>query len=116
MKKIFKALVAIEFILISAIIGLNLADAKKIPTAYAVKETPAMEKNNFRILTKAVCNERAEHVFCHDELFIRCNNKEFIINENYTDNLTECKAKLNLSGIMVSGASKFRKDWNDPRK
>ena len=116
MKKILKALVAAEFILILAIIGLNLTDAKKMPAAYAVKEIPAMKKNNFKILTKAVCNEEAEHIFCRDGLFIRCNGKEFAINENYTDNLTECKAKLDLSGIMASGTSEFRKDWNDPRK
>ena len=116
MKKILRALVAIEVILIFAVIALNLTDVTKMPTAYAVSDIPALEKNNFNILTKAVCNEGAEHIFCHDELFMMCNGKEFIINENYTDNLTECNAKLNLSDIMISGASEFRKDWSDPRK
>ena len=116
MKKILKVLVAVEFILILAIIGLNLTDAKKMPTAYAVKVGSSLEKNNFKMSTKAVCNEKAEHIFCHDELFLRCNNKEFVINEDYTDNLTECNVNLNLSHIMVNGASEFRKDWNDTRK
>ena len=120
MKKILKVLVAIEFILILAIIGLSLIGAKKMPTAYAVKdigENSSMGKNDFKIFTKAVCEEKPEHVFCHDELFAQCNNKEFIINGNNLENFTVCNnLKLNLSDINVNGYSVFKKGWNDSRK
>ena len=117
MKKILKVLVAIEFILILAIIGLSLTDAKKMPTAYAVKDLPSIEKNDFKIFTKAVCEEKSEHVLCHDELFAQCRNKEFIINGNNLENFTGCNnLKLNLSDINVNGYAVFKKGWNDTRK
>ena len=115
MNKPLKILFAIEFILILAIVGLALIDSKKMPTAYVVKEAPGMEKTEFKVLTKAVCEEKSKHVFCSDKLFIKCNDEENIISR---DNLVmECdNIKLNLSDIEVNGNAIFKKEWVDPRK
>ena len=118
--KILKILFAIEFILILIIIILTLIDNthnKNMPTAYAVKENLSKEKTDFKVFTKAVCEEKPNHIFCRDELFIKCNGKEYIIKENKLNNFTECKnIKLNLSEIKVTGHTTFKKEWSDPRK
>lgn len=100
-----------------AIIILTLVDNKQIPTAYAVKENPILEKSDFKILTKAVCEEKSEHIICQDRLFIKCNDKEYIINKDNLDNFTGCNnIKLNLSNIKVNGSTLFKKEWVDPRQ
>ena len=119
MNKILKILFAVEFILILAIIVLSLVNSGEIPTAYAVKEIQSenstVEKAKFKVLTRAVCEEKSEHIFCHDELFIKCNGNEYLINNKY--NITECNGiKLNLSDIEVNGSTIFKKEWADPRK
>ncbi len=112
-----KILIAAEFILILAIIALSLADTDEMPTAYAVKEMPGIEKSSFRLLTKAVCEEKGEEIFCSDELFIKCNGKELIVAKNNMENFTECGgAALNLSDNEVIGGAVFEKKWADPRK
>lgn len=116
MNKFIKILLAVEFILISAIIALNLAGSGEMPTAYAVKEVQSIEDIDFKLLTKAVCENSSEHVFCRDELFIKCNGSEFMIKDGKLDNFTECGARLKLSGIAVNGSAKLGKDWADPRR
>ena len=116
LNKLLKVLFAIEFILILVIIALALIDNKRIPTGYVVKEIPVEEKSDFKILTKAVSEEKSEHIFCHDELFVKCDDKEYMIS-NSLDSFIECNnIKLNLSEIMVNGSTKFRKEWLDPRR
>ena len=116
MNKILKILFAVEFILILVIIALALIDNKRIPTGYVVKEIPVEEKSDFKILTKAVCEEKSEHILCRDELFVKCDDKEYMIS-NSLDSFIECNnIKLNLSEIMVNGSTKFRKEWLDPRR
>ena len=112
--KPFKILIAVEFVLIIAIIALDLIDNKEV-TGYAVKDSPGIENTDFKILTKAVCEERDGHIYCRDELFVRCNGNEHIINDKYS--LAECNGiKLNLSDIDVNGSTKFKKEWADPRR
>ena len=109
MKKLLKILIGIEFILILIIIALGFIDGKKMPTAYAVKEVP--EKINLKLITKAVCEEKDEHIFCHDKLFIKCDGKEIFIEENKLDNFTECRnIRINLSDIKVKGSAKFKRN------
>ena len=126
MKKLLKILSAIEFILILAIIILALIGNKQaMPTAYAVKEN-SMEEIKFKVLTKAVCEETHEnqgfsrelgHVFCHDELFVKCNGEEYIISNKSLGELAECNGiKINLSGIEANGDTEFKNEWIDPRK
>ena len=112
-----KILIAAEFILISAVIVLSVIDSDKMPTGYAVKEIENIENSSFKLVTKAVCEEKAEQVFCSDELFIKCNGKEHIVRKHNIDKFTECSnMTLNLSDAGVIGDAVFEKKWIDPRK
>lgn len=115
-KKILKILFAIEFILIVAIIALALIGNQEIPTGYAIKENTGIEKTDLKVFTKAVCEEKLEHVFCKDELFVKCSGKELIVKKDNLNEFTECGIKINLSDIFANGSAEFRKDWTDPRE
>lgn len=109
MNKLPKILIIVEFILIIAIIALALIDNKEV-TGYAVLENAGKEKTDFKLFTKAVCEEKDEHLFCRDELLMKCNDKEYIIREEFGD-IIECNSiKLNLSNINVKGDGIFQKD------
>jgi len=109
LNKSLKVLIAIEFVLIVVIIALALIDNQEI-TGYVVKE-PRIEETEFKILTKAVCEERDKHIFCHDELFVKCNDKEYAISNDSLNNLIECNnIKLNLSDAKVKGDGIFEKE------
>lgn len=115
MKKLLKILFAIEFILILLVIALSLIDEPQT-TAYAVKENTSIEEMKFKIITKAVCEEKSNHVFCHDELFIKCNGKEYLVSNESLKELFECNGmKINLSDIKANGNTEFKKEWIDPR-
>ena len=110
MKTFIKIFIAVEFILVITIISLALIDDKKV-TGYAVLDSATAEKADFKIFTKAVCEEKAEHVFCRDELFVKCNGNEYSIGSESLNNLVECNnIKLNLSDAMVKGDGIFKKD------
>ncbi len=101
----------IEFVLILIIIVLALVDTKKIPTAYVVKQNPEANNNNFKILTRAVCEEKSKNIYCRDMLVARCNEKEFIVDNENLENFTGCNnLKINLSDIIVKGNGTFRKE------
>jgi len=109
-------LVAIEFILVLIIIALAFIDNKKIPTAYVVKQNQ-LEETNFKVFTKAVCEEKSEHIICHDELFAKCNDREYLLSNYSSEGFVECNnIRLNLSNVDVNGNAKFKKEWLDPRK
>ena len=117
MNNLLKALFAVELVLILIAVALAIADDKnqELPTAYAVKN-PGIENISFRLLTKAVCEEKFEHTICHDELFIKCGDVEYIIDDNL-NNIVECNnIKLNLSDVVVNGTTMFKKEWIDSRK
>src|SRR3989344_1606093 len=116
LNKSLRVLFAVEFILILTIIALALIGNQEIPTGYAVKENTSSEKTDLKVFTKAVCEERNEHVFCKDELFIECNCKEIIAKKENLNEFTECGIKINLSDIFANGSAEFRKGWTDPRK
>ena len=98
----------IEIILILIIIVLALNDDKKTITAYVIKET-LKEKTDFKTFTKAVCEEGAGYLLCHDELFVKCDEKEYLVDNS--NNLIECgNIKINLSELNVNGSTKFRKE------
>ena len=113
LSKTLDVLFAIEFVLIIAIILLSLIGNKKIPTGYAVKENSSTENSDFKLMTKAVCEEKYDHILCHDELFAKCNGEEKIINGS---DFAECgNIKIKLSEI-ANGSVKLEKEWADPRK
>ena len=117
MNKLLKALFAVELILILTVVALSIADNKnkELPTAYAVKN-PSIENISFRLITKAVCEEKSEHTVCRDKLFVKCGDDEQIIDDNLSK-IVECNGiKLNLSGVFVNGTTTFKKDWTDSRK
>ena len=114
--KSLKILFGIEFILILVVIVLALIDNKSTPTAFVVKEIQDTEKNDFKISTKAVCENISDHIFCHDELFVSCNGEEYIITNDNLENFTCNDIKLNLSDAKINGSTVFRKEWADPRK
>ncbi len=108
--KILKILFAIELVLLFLIIVLFFNDNQEIPTAYVVKEIP--KEIDFKTFTKAICEEKSDYLICHDELFVKCNEKEYKIKNN--SNLVECDGvKINLSELKVNGSTKFRKEWQN---
>ena len=110
MKNLTKILIAVEFILIIAIIALALIDDKEV-TGYAVLGNASIEKTDFKVFTKAVCEEKDEHIFCHDELFVKCNDEEYAISNESLNKVVECNnIKLNLSDAKVKGDGIFQKD------
>lgn len=115
--KMLNILIAAEFILILAVIALTVVDNNKMPTAYAVKEIKNIGNNSFKLSTKAICEEKSNHVSCNDRLFAECDGKEYIVSEQNLENFTECgKTSLNLSDAKVIGSAVFEKKWIDPRK
>ncbi|MBI2559196.1 hypothetical protein HYW20_07790 [Candidatus Woesearchaeota archaeon] len=116
MNKLLKILIVLEFALILVFIGLALIDSGNPPTAFAVKEIPRQEKIDFRIYTKAVCDEKSSHIFCHDELFVNCNGNEHFVDGTNLENFTQCNMQLNLSNEKANGSAVFKKEWEDPRK
>lgn len=109
MDKLPKILIIAEFIIIIAIIALALIDDKEV-TGYVVLDNTSTEKTDFKILTKAVCEEKDEHMLCRDELFAKCNDEENIVKKEVGD-IVECNnIKLNLSDVEVSGDGIFKKD------
>ena len=100
--------------LLILIIALFSTNNQKIPTAYAVKEisnkNSTIEKSDFKILTKAVCENKSSYVLCHDELFIRCNGREYINPENNSGEFIECNnVRIKLSDI-ADDIDKIKKD------
>lgn len=116
MNNLLKILFALEFALILAFIGLTLIDDGNAPTGYAVKEIPAQETANFRIYTKAVCEEKSSHILCRDELFVKCSGSEYFVDDTNLENFTKCSVRLNLSNEKARGSAIFRKEWEDPRR
>ena len=109
MSRILKLFVLIEFILILAIIALTLADSRQMPTAYAVKENMNTENISFKIMTKAVCENKSDYVLCRDELFASCNGREYIISANDPEGYIECgNIKIRLSDI-ANDSDKLKK-------
>ena len=106
MNKFLKILFALEFLLILALVALAFIDNdKKIPTGYAVKENINAKNISFKVMTKAVCEEKSERVFCRDELFVSCNGKEYIVFENKSNEFIECdNLKIKLSDIANDSA------------
>lgn len=115
--KLLKALFAAELILILIVVALAIADNKhqELPTAHVIKNTD-IGNISFRLLTKAVCEEKSENILCRDELFLKCSDKEYLISNYSPESFIECNnIKLNLSDIEVDGKTKFKRGWADPR-
>lgn len=51
---------------------------------------------NFSTYTKAVCENRSDDIYCHDELFVKCGDMEQMIQ-------------------LPNGDAIFPYDWQDPR-
>ena len=87
------AIFAIAFIVTPSLIN---------PTGFVVaedeEENDANELPNFRIYTKAVCDDVSGFIVCHDELFASCGSFEYRLPKN-----------------EVNGEGIFDKDWEDPR-
>ena len=82
-----------------------------MPTAYAVKENINTENISFKVMTKAVCENKSVYVFCRDELFASCNGKEYPVSENNSKDYIQCgNIKIKLSDI-ADDAVKLKKDW-----
>jgi len=109
LNSLLKIFFAIEFILILSIIALSSINNKELPTAFVVKESPRINETDFKVFTKAVCEEKTNEVFCHDELFIKCDDKEIMILKNESKNFIVCKdIKIKLSDI-VNGSVNFKR-------
>ena len=105
--KILTVLISVEFFLVLAIIAMSSSESKRLATAYVVRESEAAQKQDFKILTRAVCEEESGNVACHDRLFVQCNGKEYLVKDGayaVCDN-----TRLDLSGLAANGSAKFRK-------
>ena len=87
-------------LLIIGIIGISflLSPSLLSPTGLVIAETEEEELPNFRIYTKAICDNVSDFIICHDELFASCGDFEYRLPKN----------EVNGNGI-------FDKNWEDPR-
>ena len=109
--------VAALFLIVVIAVSLFTGGNDDAMTAYAVKESAEPEKIDFKVWTKAVCEEKSEHIFCRDESFVKCSGMEHHLTKDNFENFTGCgNKKLNFSGIIiVTGEATFKKEWSDPR-
>ena len=96
----------LAFLFIIAIFAIAFMAAPDItnPTGFVVaedKENKSKEKDlpEFRIFTRAICENISGFVLCHDEMFASCGNFEYRLPKN-----------------EVNGLGAFNKGWEDPRK
>jgi len=94
MKKIM-ALLLMMFILLVATISFTLGQRLNIPSK---EESDIGQVERFDIYTSAVCEEKEDHIYCHDEQFVNCGEVEYMLQTS------------NILGFAV-----FDKDWKDPR-
>lgn len=111
--KLLPTLIAIEITLILAIFALSSFEKQNIPTAYVVKETPG--KQDFKLITKAVCEQKSEHIVCSDKLFAICNGTEHLVDESNL-NFSVCNNTMRIDDTKVTGNVILDKEWVDPRK
>lgn len=84
-------------IAISFLIGSNTPNLTGFIVAESKNESIS-EIPNFRLYTKAVCENVSNFIICHDELFASCGGFEYRLPEN-----------------GVNGNGIFDGDWKDPR-
>ena len=117
MNNLLKILFALEFVLILIIIFLALMGNMDTPTAYAVRQIDSPSIIDFKIYTKAVCENASSHTLCRDRLFVKCGDTEYYVDDNNLENFTGCNnIALNLSNSRANGSAMFKKGWEDPRK
>lgn len=93
------------FLVIIGIFAISITITPSLsPTGFTVAENTDNDINeseipNFRLYTKAICNNVSDFIVCHDELFASCGNLEYMLPKN----------EVNGNGI-------FNKDWKDPRE
>ncbi|MDP3765267.1 MAG: hypothetical protein Q8R04_02035 [Nanoarchaeota archaeon] len=63
----------------------------------------------FSTFTSAVCEKRADSVYCRDEFFVNCNGKI-----SKAVDVAECNG-VKLEAPKALGFAVFSKDWKDPR-
>ena len=71
------------------------------------------ETLKFTVKTVAICEDRDDSVYCHDELIINCEDEEYVIPK--TANRVKCGDIL-LDAPPITAFAVFDKDWKDPRK
>jgi len=77
-------------------------------TSFASEETL-----KFTLKTVAICEDRDDSVYCHDELIINCEDEEYILPK--TAKNVKC-GEILLEAPPITAFGVFDKDWKDPRK
>ncbi len=91
---VISVILAVIFIVSSSSISLTgFVTAKNEENNTGENEIP-----NFRLYTKAVCQNISNLIVCHDELFASCGEFEYLLPKS-----------------RVNGTAIFDKSWNDPR-
>jgi len=67
---------------------------------------------NFKTKTIAVCEDRADSVYCHDELLVNCENDVYLLPK--TEKTVKC-GNVELQVPSITAFAVFDKDWKDPR-
>ena len=96
-----KHILAFSVIIALFAIAFTAAPSLTTPTGLVIaenKENNGEEIPNFRLYTKAVCENASNLVVCHDELFANCGDVEYLLPKN-----------------EVNGNGVFSKNWKDPR-
>lgn len=96
-----KHILIFSLIIAIIVIAFTITPTLTNPTGFVVaetKENESKELQNFRLYTKAVCENISDFIVCHDELFASCGSFEYKLPKN-----------------DVNGSSVFSKDWKDPR-
>ena len=65
---------------------------------------------NLSTYTKAVCEENENGIYCHDELFLRCNGRDEMIGSSFV----KC-GNIEHEVELPEGYAVFSSEWEDPR-
>jgi len=106
-----KALLLIFFVIVFLLIILTIALLN-----YSVNpsiDSSIKETLNFTLKTVAICEDKDDSIYCHDELILNCNNEEYVIPKT-TKNI-KC-GDISLDAPLITAFATFDKDWKDPRK
>lgn len=96
-----KHILTVLFIAAMFAIAFIAAPALTNPTGFIVAKTDnnkGEELPSFRLYTSAVCENVSGFILCHDELFAKCGDFEYMLPKN-----------------EVNGKGIFSEDWEDPR-
>jgi len=67
---------------------------------------------DFTTRTVAICEDRGDSIYCHDELIVNCGDEEYVVPK--TTESVKC-GEIEFKTPSITAAAVFDQDWEDPR-